>query len=282
MHWDEVADRCFRRRYEPFDVTVGVVLGDRGAVLIDTRASLAQGRALRADLAALGVTEPYAVINTHGHFDHCFGNAAFDPPHGRWGHPSLPGYLAGPAHEAMAEEFPELAGAADGEPIAAPDQAVAASAELDLGDRTVALHHPGPGHTAGDLVVWVPDAGCLFAGDLVEESGPPAYGPDSFPLEWAAALGRLARLYGGRPDTVVVPGHGEPVDPAFVEAQRGRIARVAELIHAAHAAGLDPGSALEPNRPYDWPFPPESLRPAVRRGFARLDVSLPGSPSGAD
>ena len=43
---------------------------------------------------------------------------------------------------------------------------------IDLGDRMVELVHPGRGHTGGDLVVRVPDADVLLAGDLVEESAP--------------------------------------------------------------------------------------------------------------
>lgn len=293
MSWEEIADRCFRRRYEPFDVTVGVVLGARGAVLVDTRASAGQGHELRTDLRTLGVAEPYAVVNTHGHFDHCFGNRAFDPPYGRWGHVSVPEYLSGRVRATMAEEFPDWARQVGDEPVAAPDRTVTAQADLDLGDRTVALSHLGAGHTAGDLVVWVPDTGCLFAGDLVEESGPPAYGSDSHPLEWPATLDRLIGLYGDRPDIVVVPGHGDPVGPGFVATQRNLIARVAELITIAHAAGADPAEALGaqpgrtagpaaadaggPSAPFDWPYDPRLLGHAVRRGYRSLDVSLPGT-----
>ena len=58
---------------------------------------------------------------------------------------------------------------------------------LDLGDRVVELIHPGRGHTAGDLVVRVPDADVMVAGDLVEESDPPFIGDDSLPAGVAAA-----------------------------------------------------------------------------------------------
>jgi len=90
--------------------------------------------------------------------------------------------------------------------------------ELDLGGRVVELRHLGPGHTPGDVVVRVPDAGVLFAGDLVEQGAPPAVGPDADVASWVGVLGRL-----GTAD-VVVPGHGDPVDRAFVEAQRAELA----------------------------------------------------------
>ena len=57
--------------------------------------------------------------------------------------------------------------------------------QLDLGDRAVELIHPGRGHTAGDLVVRVPDADVVLGGDLVEESDLPFIGDDSWP-RWPA------------------------------------------------------------------------------------------------
>lgn len=260
MAWLEIAQRCFQRRYSDFDVTVGVVLGAEGAVVIDTRASVAQGVRLRDDLRELGVDEPL-VVNTHGHFDHCFGNAAFSGP--RWGHASLPGYLAGPARDMLAREFPDWAEKVATDLLLAPDHLVTDHARIDLGDRVVELRHFGRGHTDGDLVVWVPDAGCAFTGDLIEQSGPPAYGADSFPLDWPVTLTAMLETVGG----VLVPGHGAPVDTAFAIAQREEIARVAQRVREAYDAGLSVERALASG---GWPYPAGSLREAVRRGYEQL------------
>src|SRR4030042_1829872 len=70
------------------------------------------------------------------------------------------------------------------------------------------------GHTTNDIVVVVPDAGVLFAGDLIEESSPP-YFQDSYPLEWPDTVVALLEMAQGP----VVPGHGAVVDRAFVAAQ---------------------------------------------------------------
>ena len=61
---------------------------------------------------------------------------------------------------------------------------------------------PGRGHTNGDLVVRVPDADVVYAGDLVEESAPPAYGSDCFPLDWAGTLDLIVGML--TPTSVVV------------------------------------------------------------------------------
>ena len=111
---------------------------------------------------------------------------------------------------------------------------------LDLGDRQVELVHPGRGHTAGDLVVRVPDADVLLAGDLVEESavrqGVPGFGDDCYPMEWPLSLDIVLGLT--TPTSVVVPGHGAPVDRDFVEEQRNAIGVVAETIRDLATRGV--------------------------------------------
>ena len=136
---------------------------------------------------------------------------------------------------------------------------------IDLGDRSVELVHPGRGHTAGDLVVRIEDADVLLAGDLVEESGTPAYGDDCFPMEWPTSLDLLLQLVG--PSTVVVPGHGTPVDRDFVQEQRASIGVVAETIRDLAGRGVPVDQALDAA---PWPYPTERLADAVRRAYDQL------------
>ena len=77
--WEEVAAGVFRRRYQPLDVSVCVVRGAGGLLVCDTRSSHRQADEIRADLAELGTLPVRWVVNTHAHFDHCFGNARFGP-----------------------------------------------------------------------------------------------------------------------------------------------------------------------------------------------------------
>jgi glyoxylase-like metal-dependent hydrolase (beta-lactamase superfamily II) len=267
VNWTEVADRCFQRRYGSLDVSVGVVLGAAGVLLVDTLGSRREAERLRFDLRRLGVRrEPRWVVNTHAHFDHCFGNSVFAPDGGVWGHPSVPDDLARADREALAAEFPDWADDVRADPIEPPERLVAASTAIDLGDRVVKLHHLGRGHTGGDLVVTVPDARCVYAGDLVEESGPPAYGLDSFPLEWPTTLMQLLNLS----FDALVPGHGAAVDRDFVVRQAGEIALVALRIREFHAAGMAAHEAVATG---DWPYPREVIATAVRRGFEHLDAA---------
>ena len=136
---------------------------------------------------------------------------------------------------------------------------------IDLGDRAVELVHPGRGHTGGDLVVRVDGADVLVAGDLVEESGMPAYGDDSYPMEWPVALDLVLDLVGA--GTVVVPGHGAPVDRDFVQEQRSAIGVVAETIRDLAGRGVPVDQALDAA---EWPYAREHLADAVRRGYEHL------------
>jgi len=265
--WVEVSDGVLQRRYEPYDVTVAVVRGADGLLVVDTRGSRSQGDRLRDDLRELGRPVRY-VVNTHGHFDHCFGNQCFGPALPIYGHERLPAQLAD--HEA-----PKLArtlasgveGSAEFQDVVLtpPTRLVGGEEWLDLGDRAVDLLYLGRGHTDNDLILHVD--GSWIVGDLVEESGPPAYGKDSFPLEWPDTLAALLpRLRAGH---AVIPGHGAPVDADFVRRQHDDVAAVADLIAELHGAGVPEDRTIAEGGAR-WPFPPEGLDDAVRRGYAQI------------
>jgi len=91
--WVELGDRVFVRRYEFYDQNIGVVLGDRAALIIDTRSTHVQGREILADLRMLTGDPVTVVVNSHGHFDHAFGNHVFRPA-SNWGQAGCPPFMA--------------------------------------------------------------------------------------------------------------------------------------------------------------------------------------------
>ena len=271
----EVADRVWVARYEWFDVNVTAVGGDRGLVVVDTHGSTAGAKEGIGDLGRLSAGEVVAIVNTHAHFDHTFGNAAFREAYG-----SVPvhAHEVAAADTARAGERIKAAFADDPDDphrdevlateVLPADQTFSSARVLDLGDRLVELLHPGRGHTAGDLVLRVPDVDVLLAGDLVEESGPPVYGDDCWPLEWPLSLDLVLTLTTA--GSVVVPGHGAPVDRDFVEEQRDRVGVLAETIRDLAGRGVPATRALEAG---EWPFPSDRLHEAVRRGYEQLPRS---------
>jgi glyoxylase-like metal-dependent hydrolase (beta-lactamase superfamily II) len=277
--WNEVATGVFQRRYEPLDVSVCVIRGPDGIGVVDTRSSPRQAAELIADLRELDGRPVRWVVNTHAHFDHCFGNQRFGPNAPIYGHEALPAHLDRFERPMLARWI------SDGGPEAAqwreviitpPGRLVAGHSALALGDRTVELLHLGRGHTDNDLVVHVPDAAAWLVGDLVEESGPPDYGPDCFPAEWPATVARLLALAGA--DDVLVPGHGRAVGPPFARAQQAQLAGVAELIAELRAAGV-PASRAAQAGGARWPLPASVLTFAIEAGYAQLTAidDQPGS-----
>jgi glyoxylase-like metal-dependent hydrolase (beta-lactamase superfamily II) len=265
--WTEVGDRVFVRRHRSMDLNVTLLVGDGACLVVDTRADLVQGGELAEAVRAV-TPHPWVVVNTHFHFDHAFGNAAFRPA-SIWGHRRCAEVLSGPDGERMRariagryREAGEQAGAEriEAVEIVPPDELVDDVATLTVGGRPVHLRHLGRGHTDSDLVVVVPDAALVLAGDLVEEGAPPQFG-SAYPLDWPGTLDALVELVTGP----VVPGHGAVVDRAFVVDQRAELARLAEAARAGHAEGRPAADTAR-----DLPYFGEFAVQAVERAYSQL------------
>ena len=259
----EVADGVLVATFAQWRVNVGLVLGAEAALLVDTGWSLVAGRRVVDEVRRVTGLPVRHVVDTHVHFDHAWGAGAF-------------GSATVHAHAGVARaqdgDTARIKAALRADPGAAPeygydeqdvadalatqprppDALVDRSASLDLGGRVVRLSWTGRAHTDGDLAVHVPDAGVLFLGDVVEDEPLPAFGGDSYPLEWAATL--TAHLDGLAPETVVVPGHGPAAPYAWAVGQRDDVARAVAAVQ--EALELD-ASAQEPS-------PERALAAAVR------------------
>ncbi|SNR59925.1 Glyoxylase, beta-lactamase superfamily II [Haloechinothrix alba] len=225
--WREVADGVLVRRYAELEQALGLVTGTRRCLVIDTGRDEVHGAELAAAVREI-TTVPWNVVLTHAHFDHAFGTAAFTPCP-VWAHARCGAALTGTAEAQRAEWTRHyrheakhaFAEALQRARLELPTETFTRGATLDLGGRQVRLLHPGRGHTDHDVVIHVPDSDVVFAGDLVEQSGPPSVGEDSHPADWPSAVDAVLAL---RP-RIVVPGHGDPVGPEFVAAQRAMLAR---------------------------------------------------------
>ena len=276
--WEEVADGVFRRRYQPYDVSVCVVRAASGLLICDTRSSHRQADEIRADLKELGTQPVRWVVNTHAHFDHSFGNARFGPDSDLgapiYAHERVPPHLDTyerpmlakliEAGEEPVDEWGEIV-------ITPPTVLVGDAMTLDLAGTKAELLHLGRGHTDNDLLVHLPASGVRLTGDLVEESGPPVYGSGSFPLDWPVTIARLQAAL--RDGDVLVPGHGAVVDAAFLAAQHEQLVAAAALIVELHAAGV-PAERAEAEADDRWPFPEGlyggGLAAAARDGYRQL------------
>ncbi|OBB42801.1 MBL fold metallo-hydrolase [Mycobacterium sp. 852002-51961_SCH5331710] len=219
--WERLADGVFRTRLPFLDVTVGLVAGRSGCLLIDTGSTLAEGRAIGADVAEIAAQPVCHVLLTHDHFDHVLGLPAFDGAQVYCAPPVADTVTYGKEH-LRADAMRHGADAAEVDPaigaLREPDCKLWEAA-VDVGGRMVVISHPGRGHTDHDLIAVVEaDLTVVFCGDLVEESGEPSIDLDSDLDAWPATLDRVLAAGGG--DAVYVPGHGAAVDAGFVRRQR--------------------------------------------------------------
>lgn len=272
--WIEIGDRVFVRRYRFFDQNIVVVL-DRGeALVVDTRSTHRQAREIVDDLRDLGSPRVPVAVNTHGHYDHCFGNSVLRPAV-IWGHERC---------VSMIERFGErmrASAAAEAPPIAAdlaevvidpPDRTFADRATVEIGGRVVELAYLGRGHTDNDIMVRVPDADVLCAGDLLENGAPPYFG-DGYPMDWPATAETLLAAVGER--TVVVPGHGAHAGRPFVSASIDELRAVAALARRVHGGEVSLEEAVGAA-----PWPPAAAREPLERALAQLRGELDELPAG--
>lgn len=270
--WLNVADGVWQARYQPLDVSICLVRGEDGLLLVDTRCNPREAREIVSDVTTSGLGHIRWVVNSHAHYDHSFGNQVFATDATIYGHERIPAHfqefeaprlerwLANPA------EQPQYDWA--GVTLTPPHVLVDERISLDLGGRIVDLIALPPGHTDTDLIVHIPDAACWLLGDIVEESGPPMYGSGSFPFAWPAVVRRLADRIG--PRDVLVPGHGQVVDRAFLLAQAHQLDVVAAGIVEAHHHG-DGVEAATARIAEASGLAEHIIEPAVRRGYAQLE-----------
>jgi glyoxylase-like metal-dependent hydrolase (beta-lactamase superfamily II) len=273
--FEEVADRVWVARYEWIDLNITAIKGERGLVVVDTHGSTAMGRVVLDDLRRLGMGPVSRVINSHWHWDHTYGNAAF-----RDEYPDVPIHAHEEAARWLAEHGDEPKQYFADDPddphredvmateIVIPDQTFTDTHAVDLGDRLVELAFLGRAHTSGDIVIRVADANVVIAADLIEESDHPWIGRDSWPLEWPDTLDSLLALTGER--TVIIPGHGAVVNRSFVQIQRGEIAQIAATIRQLKDHGVPPGRAAAEG---DWPWDVDvRINNAITRGYEALSL----------
>jgi glyoxylase-like metal-dependent hydrolase (beta-lactamase superfamily II) len=264
--WQQIGEDVFVRRYPFYDQNIGVVLGADGALVVDTRSTHTQAREVSREIRQLTHLNVTAVVNTHFHYDHTFGNRVFRPAP-IWGHERCAARLTEFGERmraAVAVEAPELANDLQEVVIEPPDITFKERALVDRVGREIELRYLGRGHTDNDIVVLVHEAGVVFAGDLLEEGATPNF-VDSYPIDWPTTADALVGLTSGS----VVPGHGAVGDRSFVEEQAAAFRELAALARRVHGGEVDLATALD-----ESPFQAAASLEPMERALAQLRGEL--------
>jgi glyoxylase-like metal-dependent hydrolase (beta-lactamase superfamily II) len=232
-----------------FVPNVGIVVGERSVLVIDTAMGPRNGERILAEAKRLGGGRKLLLTTTHFHPEHAFAAQSFTEATYVCNAAQAEEMAAkGPEYIEMFSGFgPGLAELLADVELVAPDVTYeGARAQLDLGGVTVQLINIGQAHTRGDQVVFLPESGVLFAGDLAEDRFLPIFpDEDADGLLWLDALDRLEALS----PRIVVGGHGEVGDTGLIDAERDYLVAVRDRVAALRADGVPPeqiGEQLEP------------------------------------
>lgn len=246
----EVADGVFAYVQAPGGWCVnnaGVLASGKEVALVDTAATQARAVRLREHVLRNGRKAPFAIINTHSHGDHTFGNFVF-PEATVFGHVLARDEMR-QAGLHLTELWPDVEwGSIElALPIATYDDRMT----LHVGDLTAELIHTGPAHSSNDTIVWVPEQRVLFTGDIVMSGVTPFFPMGSI----AGSLRAIEQMRALGADTVV-SGHGPVGGPAILDTGEAYLRWVQDLARSGMAAGLAPSEvardAEKGSSPNSW------------------------------
>lgn len=195
------------RHNQGYMINATVIVGDAGVILVDSGGTDEVGRHIATAVRRITDKPVTHVINTHHHGDHHLGNVAFRgatiisseqcrtlvlEPGSEWlaiMENDVGRKLPGTKPVAADVTYPELT-----------------RTEATIHGVRLVFWVPRGSHTAGDLLVVLPDDGTLIAGDVLVHGVVPTL-QDGFLKNWIGTLDEILAL----PVARFVPGHGEPM-----------------------------------------------------------------------
>ncbi len=233
----------FEAGYDGDIANIGFVVGSEAVAVIDTGGAYAVGAALKEAVRAITRLPVRYVINTHGHPDHVFGNAAFldanaagaGPAPQFIGHALLPGMLTVRGDTYRRKLKQQLGDAAAESTLMPPSVTVQDRLTLDLGRRKLELRAWPKAHTDNDLTVFDAASRTLWTGDLLFSERTPSIDGDA--QGWLAAMAALDSM----PAALAIPGHG-PVTrdkQAALARQRAYLTLLLRDVRAGIRQGAD-------------------------------------------
>jgi glyoxylase-like metal-dependent hydrolase (beta-lactamase superfamily II) len=214
------------------------IVNDNDVIVVDDHVSPAAAWVLLEEIKEVTNKPVTTVINTHFHFDHAHGNQIFAPNVQIIGHEftrrmllsnsigmplyqnyvtGLPGQIDG-LRKRIASEADAAAKAKLQTQLQVAENNLASQKELKptppnvtlatqmtlyRGSREIQIRFLGRGHTAGDVVVLLPNEKVVMTGDFLTSGL--SNMSDSYPEEWVTSLDALKKL----DFDTVLPGHGD-------------------------------------------------------------------------
>jgi glyoxylase-like metal-dependent hydrolase (beta-lactamase superfamily II) len=225
------------KKNQGYMVNSTLIIGETGAILIDTGFTDEIGAHLAREVAKLTKKPVKVIINTHHHGDHTFGNAAF--PQAKvissemcrklliGGESEWLGIIEG----ALGRKLPNTRAVTATEVYANKTKT-----DVTLDGVKLTFWVPEAAHTAGDMMIWLPDDKVLVGGDITVNQITPNFRDANVKL-WIETLAEVKAM----PATTIIPGHGPLMKTKDVAAMHERMAKLYAGIEAGYKAGLTDG-----------------------------------------
>lgn len=236
------------KKNQGYMVNSTLIIGETGAILIDTGFTDEIGAHLAKQVAKLTDKPVKVVINTHHHGDHSFGNAAF---------PGARVISSEMCRKLLIEGEGEWLGIIQGtlgrklpNTRAVPATEVYAKqtrTDVVIDGVKLTFWVPEAAHTAGDMMIWLPDDQALVGGDITVNQITPNF-RDANVKKWIETLAEVKAM----PAKTVIPGHGPLMSSADVGKLHARMARLYAGIEAGYKAGLTDGEIRKKLDLADW------------------------------
>jgi glyoxylase-like metal-dependent hydrolase (beta-lactamase superfamily II) len=229
---------------EGLNANLGLVLTPAGAVLIDSGATFQSARQIHDAVKALAPQPLRWVINTGGQDHRWLGNGWFTAQGAEIiAHADAQADMQNRGNDHLVALKTTLGPKADGTvPTLATRWLAGNDERLELGGVVFEFKHRGGAHTPGDTMVWLPQKGVLFTGDVVYVDRMLGVLPVSHTKHWLASFAVIEQLN----PKVLVPGHGDVTDVATAKADtQAYLLALRAHMKKAVDDGVDVGAAVK-------------------------------------
>jgi glyoxylase-like metal-dependent hydrolase (beta-lactamase superfamily II) len=199
---------------------IGIVVGDRGTLVVDTGLGPRNGAVVMKQAEKLGKSPILYLTTTHFHPEHAMGEQAF-PPRTVIIRPAVQQDEMNKHAKEMMDLFRGFSAQSkellQDVKLRAPDITFDKEIKLDLGGVAARLFWWGPAHTQGDELIFVEQDSVLIPGDIVQDKIVPNMpNADASVKNWLAILDRLEPLQ----PRLVLPDHGALGDGSLIAKER--------------------------------------------------------------
>ena len=237
---------------EGIDSNTTFLITNEGVIVVDTRVTPAEAKKVKEEVRKQTQLPILYTINTHYHGDHSFGNQVFKDTHTIIAHENVRKALEGESGQAHLEVFKsfKILGI-DETVITLPNMIFKEKMHVYAGEYHLELIH-APGHTDGDLFIYIEALKTIIAGDLITTGKIPYMG-DAYIENWIKALNYIGDLDA----EIYIPGHGNPGGKPLLIAMKHYLIDLRRLV----SLQIDEGRSLMETQ--------NAVRPVLEKKFKK-------------